>query len=103
SKRQLTDVALQRSLLCRALAEQDRVLQWCALIAPSGSLALAGRAERALASLRRELEAALTRPLAAPAALAQSHLHAVLLCSLQLQSALELTLRHAERLAEARL
>jgi hypothetical protein len=100
AQRQHADVALLRSSIGRALGEQERVLAWCALIASSGSLALAGRAERALATTRRELEAALTKPLAAPAL---GPLHAVLLCSLQLQSALELTLRHAERLAEARL
>jgi hypothetical protein len=90
-------------LICRALAEQEQVLTWCALIAPSGSLALAGRAERALIGTRRELESALTRPVPALAAAGLDRLHAVLLCSLQLQSALEATLRQAERLAEARL
>jgi phosphate:Na+ symporter len=103
ARRRLADAAVQRSLVCEALAEQEQVLTWCALIAPSGSLSLAGRAERALVATRRELESALTRPVPAPSAAGLDRLHAVLLCSLQLQSALEATLRHAERLAEARL
>jgi len=98
--RDSADVTLQRSVICRTLAEQEQVMTWCASIAPSGSLALAGRAERALIGSRRDLESALNRPVAAAGL---DRLHAVLLCSLQLQSALEGTLRHVERLAGARL
>jgi len=103
TRRDSADVTLQRSVICRTLTEQEQVMTWCASIAPSGSLALAGRAERALIDTRRELESALNRPIAPLAAAGLDHLHAVLLCSLQLQSALEGTLRHVERLAEARL
>jgi hypothetical protein len=98
TRRDSADVTLQRGVIGRTLAEQEHVMAWCASIAGSGSLALAGRAERALIGTRRELESALNRPVAA----GLDRVHAALLCSLQLQSALEGTLRHVERLAEAR-
>jgi hypothetical protein len=87
------DVALQRTVILRALAEQEQALGWCTAIATSGSLSRAGQAERTLGRTRRQLEAALTPP-RSNTGLAPGSLHAVLLGSLQLHSALESTLRH---------
>jgi phosphate:Na+ symporter len=99
----IATAALERELVCQTLVELGQVLQWCAQIAASGSLSLAGRAERALVKSRAELETALTRDSPTLADGDRAGVQPLLLCSLQLQSALELTLRHAERLAEARL